>query len=102
MEKLKIDVQYFNGCPNSKKVLNTVKKFIEETDFEIELEEILVETQKAAEKYKFRGSPTILINGKDLENLPENSTPSLACRYYQNGLPTISDIKKAVQEISNT
>jgi len=101
MNNIKIEVQYFRGCPNSKEVLNTVKKIIAESDVKINFEEILVETQEAAEKYKFRGSPTVLINGMDLENLPENKTPSLSCRYYQDGLPSMTSIRKVLNDIVN-
>jgi hypothetical protein len=93
MEKPRIEVQYFNGCPNSESVLQMVKEFISKSEMKIDFEEILVETQEAAEKYKFRGSPTLLINGKDLEGLPETKTPSLSCRYYQKGLPTEKDLQ---------
>jgi len=96
MSNLKIDVQYFEGCPNSETVLQMVKEFISESEMKIDIEEVLVESQEDAEKYKFRGSPTILINGNDLEGLPESKTPSLSCRYYQNGLPTQKDLEDFV------
>ena len=101
MGKIKIEVQYFNGCPNSEEMLKTVKKIVEKAEYEIDFEKLLVESQEAAERYKFRGSPTILINGKDVENLPENPTPSLSCRYYPNGLPITSDIEKVLKEVQN-
>ncbi|RLD64210.1 MAG: DUF2703 domain-containing protein [Bacteroidetes bacterium] len=98
---IKIEVQYFKGCPNSEATLEMVKKFVAESELQIEFEEILVETQEVAEKYKFRGSPTILINGKDVEGLEENKTPSLACRYYINGLPTEDEIREMVKNNIN-
>ncbi len=96
MNNIKIEVQYFNGCPNSGKVLETVKEYVNESKHNIDFYEILVETQQDAEKYKFRGSPTVLINGRDLEGVEENKTPALACRYYQNGLPTKEDIENFI------
>ncbi len=96
---IKIEVQHFKGCPNSEKVLKMVKTFISKSRHEIDDREILVETLEEAEKYNFRGSPTILINGNDIEGLEENNTPSLSCRYYQNGLPTEKDLKKAIISI---
>ncbi len=96
---IKIEVQYFNGCPNSEATLKMVKEFVEKSELKIEFKEILVETQEDAEKYKFRGSPTILINGKDVEGVEENKTPSLACRYYANGLPNKNDIKNIITEL---
>lgn len=98
---IKIEVQYFNGCPNSMAALEMVKKIVAESKLQIDFEEILVETQETAEKYKFRGSPTILINGKDVKGLEENKTPSLSCRYYQNGLPTEDEIREMVKMNKN-
>ncbi len=96
---IKIEVQYFNGCPNSEAVLKMVKEFVEKSELKIEFKEILVETQEDAEKYKFRGSPTILINGKDVEGVEESKTPSLACRANANGLPNKNDIKNIITEL---
>ena len=94
--KIKIEVQHFTGCPNSEKAIKMVKSFISKSEFNIDFCETLVETEEAAEKYKFRGSPTILINGSDIEGLEENRTPSLSCRYYQNGLPTEKDLRDLI------
>ena len=96
MDRVKIEIQYFLGCPNSESALQMVKEFISKSDLKIDFTEVLVETQKAAEKYKFRGSPTILINGEDLEGIPKSKTPSLSCRYYPNGLPTEKDLQKFI------
>lgn len=99
MENIKIEVQYFTGCPNSEKVLNTVNTFVAESELKIDYEEILIETQEDAEKYKFRGSPTILINGNDIDGLEESKTPSLSCRYYINGLPNEDNINNYINSI---
>ena len=82
MQKIKIEVQYFNGCPNSEAVLKMVKNFIDKSELQIEFEEILVETQDAAKRYKFRGSPTILINGNDIEGLEEIAVNKRQIREY--------------------
>ncbi len=101
MKNLKIEVQYFAGCPNSKKALKIVKEYVNESELKIDFKEILIDTQEDAVQYKFRGSPTILINGKDIEGVEENKTPSLACRYYPNGLPTKEDIKKHIASLTS-
>ncbi len=93
MKKIKIEVQYFNGCPNSESVLDMVRKYVNESESKIDFEEILVDTEEVAKQYKFRGSPTILINGNDIEGLKENETPSLSCRFYSNGLPTSDNLR---------
>jgi protein-disulfide isomerase len=95
-QKVKIEVQHFEGCPNSKEMIARVKTAITEFGNNIEYKEILVETPEEAERVKFRGSPTVLINGIDLENMPEPIEANLACRYYIDGLPSIEEIKNFI------
>lgn len=85
MKKTKITIQYFRGCPNSSEMISRVKAAIEGREDKVDYEEVLIETAESAEKMKFRGSPTLLINGRDYENLQEPEHISLSCRYYPNG-----------------
>lgn len=62
----------------------------------IDYRQVLVESNKDAAGLKFRGSPTLLINGRDLEDLPEPETPFIACRFYPGGLPSIEAVKKKI------
>lgn len=95
--KTQVEIQYFKGCPNSNKLIERVKAAIQEFDSKIVYFETLVEDNIIAEKVKFRGSPTLLIDGKDFENLSEPVHSNLACRFYPNGLPTIQEIKNSIQ-----
>lgn len=94
--KLKLEFQYFEGCPNHIKMWNSISEAIKGLEDKIELEKVLVEDEVTAMQVKFRGSPTLLINGEDLLGMPAPSEPSLACRYYPNGIPTKDEIKKII------
>lgn len=94
--KLNIEIQHFEGCPNGPKMIERVKKAIDGIKNDILYKEVMVETVEIAEKVKFRGSPTLLINSHDFENMPAPTEPALSCRYYQNGLPTISEIQEKI------
>lgn len=96
--KIEIEVQYFNDCPNSAEMIRRIKEAINGNEEEIEYREILVKDNDHAEKVKFRGSPTLLINGNDIEGLPEPEKPAMMCRYYSNGLPEIQNIKETIQD----
>jgi len=96
--KVKIEVQHFEGCPNSKEMIIRVKTAAGEFNEQIEYKEILVATQEEAERVKFRGSPTVLINRTDLENMPEPAEANLVCRYYLKGLPVVDKIKEFISE----
>ncbi len=95
-DKIKIEIQHFRGCPNSPEMIHRVKEAIKDSEEKIEYNEVLVESNELAEKLKFRGSPTVLINGEDIEgrNAPESA--SLNCRVYENGLPEIEEIRKRI------
>ena len=84
-----IELQHFHGCPNSKEMIKRVREAIAKSKVDVEFKEILVDTPEKAELQKFRGSQTVLVNGNDLEGLPEPESGSLACRYYENGIPSI-------------
>ncbi|WP_337871840.1 thioredoxin family protein, partial [Ignavibacterium sp.] len=81
MKKIKIEIQHFLGCPNSPILIERVKEVITNLD-NVSYSEVLIDTNEKAEEIKFRGSPTLLINGEDFENEPEPESPALACRYY--------------------
>ena len=66
-KKVKITIQHFHGCPNSGRMIQNVLNAIRDLRDKVEYEEILVETNELAQKFKFRGSPTLLINGEDFE-----------------------------------
>lgn len=101
MSKLKVEVQYFTGCPNSQKMINKVRKVVNQVTAEIEYKETLVETPEEADRLKFRGSPTLLIEGQDFENLPEPEGGNLSCRYYAKGLPETEQIISEIEKKGN-
>jgi len=94
--KVKLQFQYFEGCPNHEKLYKNLMEAISGLEDKIELEEILVEDDETAKKVKFRGSPTLLINGEDFENLPAPEEPTLACRFYPKGIPTTEVIRERI------
>ncbi len=95
-DKIKIEVQYFKGCPNSPEMIRRVKESIMGNEENIDYREVLVESNELAEEIKFRGSPTVLINGEDIEGRAEPESAALNCRVYENGLPEVEEIRKRI------
>lgn len=67
------------GCGNTL----PAKKILEETAMEmgvnIEMKTMIISTQEEADKYGFHGSPTILVNGLDLDpEMRDNQTYGFA------------------------
>ncbi len=44
----------------------------------------------------FAGSATLLIEGKDVEDLPSSKNPSLACRFYPGGVLSAKIIRNKI------
>ena len=95
----KIEVQYFDGCPHAKPAIRLCERFRDEHP-PINLILKRVETNEEAVKVGFRGSPTILINGKDLFGDPVLDAPHLACRFYPKGLPDYEEFRRLVKGLN--
>jgi len=95
-EKIIIEFQHFGGCPNGPLLLNNLKNALIDCNEITELHEVLIESPESAIEHKFRGSPTVLINGKDIEDMPEPEHPRLACRFYKDGLPDVEYIRRKI------
>ena len=90
---INIELQYLNGCPNSQKLIDNTIGALAELGEIVNYKEVLVDSQEKANEAQFRGSPTLLINNIDFESMEEPESPSLACRFYRNGIPSSSSIK---------
>ncbi|HHE64704.1 MAG TPA: DUF2703 domain-containing protein [Bacteroidetes bacterium] len=93
---INVELQYFNGCPNSQKLIDNTKGALDELGENVNYIEVLVDSPEKANEAKFRGSPTLLVNNIDFESMEEPESPSLACRFYQNGIPSSSNIKEFI------
>jgi glutaredoxin len=65
---MKIEILYILDCPWCLKTKELVKKTLKELQVDAEVEEILIDSDKKAKEYHFGGSPTIRINGKDIQD----------------------------------
>jgi len=96
MKKVSIQLQYFKGCPNVFTLLENIKTAIIGIEDKVKLTEIVINSNELANELKFRGSPTLLINGIDLEYMPEPINVSLSCRVYNNCVPSVENIKSRI------
>ncbi len=96
---------YFEGCPSHDVALQRLQKVMTEEGVGSEVEVIKVETTEEAERFRFPGSPTILINGSDIEP-PLSAQHALTCRAYRledgriSPLPSETMIRKAIRKAS--
>lgn len=64
---MEIQLLYILDCPWCLKTKELLRESLEELGCKAEIEEILVDSEDKAKKYGFIGSPTIRINGKDIQ-----------------------------------
>jgi hypothetical protein len=100
MKKIRLEFQYFEDCPNHKKMKESLLKALQGIEEKVELIDVLVEDEQTAARVNFRGSPTLLINGEDIEKMPAPTRPFLTCRFYRNGIPSAETIRNRIEQQS--
>lgn len=94
---MKVEVLFVPGCPNYEPAVERIKKVLATDALNVEVNSIAVGTNEDARALMFPGSPTIRVNGDDVEP-HQLSAPSLACRLYANrtGVPSEEVLRVAV------
>ncbi len=96
---MKIEVLYFEGCPNYLPTVDRLRTVLAREGLRAELIEIEVKDDSDAKALKFCGSPTIRVNGLDIEpSSRQASETGFACRRYPGGLPSEELIRAAFSE----
>jgi hypothetical protein len=100
---LKIEILYFAGCPSFQPTLLLLQQVMDEEGITASVQMINVESEAAAKNHRFLGSPSLRVNGEDIE--PEARTATdfgMKCRIYDNegapgGVPSKSIIQQALR-----
>ena len=96
---MKVEVFYFEGCPNHKPAVERVRSVMKEQGIATMLAEVEVANAQAAKAVGFLGSPTIRVNGLDIDPASRSATEAgFACRCYAGGLPSEDMIRAALLE----
>src|SRR5437867_2986101 len=104
---MKVQLFYFEGCPSCKNTVKDLKKILKQRKVKVKVEMVEIKNQKEAEKLKFIGSPTVRVNGKDVDpTVSLSKSYGLRCRvYYYRGKifpsPPIEMITKSIEEVSD-
>ena len=101
-DKAKVEFLYFKECPGHAQALVNLRAALRESGIKADLVLINVTSEEQAEKAGFQGSPSIRVNGKDLEGRDDGS--SYSCRVYQIGgkitpTPTKEFIREKLREL---
>lgn len=98
-----IQVLYCESCPSHEQALVDLHQVIGEEGLDAAVSTHRVESEADARRLHFVGSPTILVNGKDIDPPPADAPPALTCRAYRledgriSPLPSIETIRTALR-----
>lgn len=81
---LDITLQYFDDCPNWELADRDLKEAIRLLHVDADISYREVGSHREAEELQFRGSPTILISGRDPFAQPD-APVGLSCRAFRTG-----------------
>jgi hypothetical protein len=101
-DRVRVEFLYFAECPAHKQALVNLKAALRESKIRADLVMINVTTLEQAEKLGFQGSPSIRVNGKDMDG--RNDGYFYACRVYHIGgkltaTPTKEFIRDKLSEL---
>jgi hypothetical protein len=94
---MKIEILYVPGCPNYPPTFERLQAVLASESVKAGIQGIPVTTEVEAKALLFPGSPTVRVNGEDVEP-QQTSVPSLACRLYENrsGIPSEELLRVAI------
>ena len=79
---MKIELLYWEGCPSHPEAAELLQRVLAARGVEATIDRREVTTQREAETLRFPGSPTIRIDGRDVDPAGAASPPALNCRIY--------------------
>ncbi len=86
---MKVEVLYFEGCPNRIATVEMVEGVLKREGIDAEVAAIEVPDIETAHTLLFLGSPSVRVDGADIEPGREKDPPFYGCRTYSvNGRTT--------------
>jgi hypothetical protein len=81
---MRVEILYFDGCPNYEAARTLVERVGGELGVRPEIGMIEVPDVETAHRQRFLGSPTVRVDGRDIEpGADDREEFTLACRVYR-------------------
>lgn len=102
---MNIEILFFDGCPTHKEAQSLTEAVLQEKGLEATFKITNVTNDDEAKKYGFIGSPTIRIEGRDVEkDAREVKDFGRKCRIYlvdgkTGGLPSKEMVRDTLREV---
>jgi hypothetical protein len=100
---VRIEVLTFEGCPNAEDTREFVRQAVRLEAADATIEFIVVNTPDEAQQIRFSGSPSVRVDGEDVEpSANSKGAYGLMCRMYEfgskfSGAPSIAMIRAAIR-----
>jgi len=88
-----IELIYFDGCPNADRARDNLRAAVNQSSEDLEWSEWNLMAESTPERYRQHGSPTVLVNGRDVTG-EEHPVAAMACR--ADGAPSVDTIAAAL------
>ena len=84
MTQPRVELLYWDGCPSHPQALADLRDAMQEVGLDPDTILIReVDTDQRAERERFVGSPTIRVDGEDIDPPPGDEPVGLTCRVYR-------------------
>ncbi len=95
-----VEVLFFEGCPNHGPTLDLARDAVARVAPNARIEEVEVRDNEDAARLRFLGSPTIQVDGVDIELEARSRTDyAMSCRIYgRSSMPSREMIEAALAE----
>ena len=98
-----IRVLFFEGCPNAQPTIELVESILARRGMGATVEPVVVNDPAESTRLNFLGSPSVHINGIDVEESRRLDQPFFGCRLYRHaagtqGTPPAELIEAALTE----
>ena len=77
-----IELLYFDGCATWQHTLADLRALLSESGRDDEVRLVKVDSMDAAERLRFLGSPTVRVDGRDVESAIPAGGYGMECRIY--------------------
>jgi hypothetical protein len=100
---LRVDFLYWSGCPSHPEARELLGDVLATRGIDAEVVEHEVLTEEEARELSFPGSPTIRVDGRDVDPGGAGARPALTCRIYHlpdgrvSPVPSREQLEEALQ-----
>jgi hypothetical protein len=92
-----IELLYWQGCPSHPEAKALLEQVLAALGRDDQITMTEVRNDEEAERLRFPGSPTIRVDGRDIDAAGANGRPSLTCRIYHLSNGRVSPVPSREQ-----